>query len=115
MDRNALRTTLYFLLTAIAVASTGCSMISHRTPEQREADRNLAAQVSGALNSDPHIYARHIDVRAENGVVHLGGYVWSDRDLYEAKEIAANVPGVTSVVDDLQLERGGSDNSPVSR
>ena len=115
MQANSSRAPLYALLAAAAVALAGCESMYHRTPAQREADRSLAAQVSSALNSDTHIYARHIDVRADNGVVHLSGYVWSDRDLYEAKEIAARVAGVTNVVDDLELERGGTDDSPVSR
>ena len=115
MERYWIKGLLYGVAAAIAAAaSTGC-MTSHRTPEQREADRQIAAAVSSALSADSRIYARHIDVRAENGVVHLAGYVWSDNDLYEAKQIAAGVPGVKGVIDDMQLERGGSDNAPVSR
>jgi osmotically-inducible protein OsmY len=48
-------------------------------------------------------------------VVRLSGYVWSQPDLLEAQRIAEAVQGVTRVVDDLELERGGIDNSPVSR
>jgi osmotically-inducible protein OsmY len=103
------------LAIAAACGASGCSTTPHRTEAQRAADRDVAAQVSSALSADSKIYARHIDVRADNGVVHLGGYVWNDRDLYEAKQIAAAVPGVKGVVDDMQLERGGSDNSPASR
>jgi osmotically-inducible protein OsmY len=54
-------------------------------------------------------------VQADNGVVHLGGYVWNDEDLYEAQRVAGAVPGVTQVVDDMELERGGIDNTDVSR
>jgi len=101
---------------AIAVlAASGCAYTPHRTPAERQADNEIAAQVSSALRADPQIFARHIDVWAERGVVHLGGYVWTDTDLFRAKEIAGNVPGVARVVDDLQLERDGIDNSPVSR
>ncbi len=103
------------LAIACAVVATACSTTPHRTDAQRQADKELAAQVASALNADSRIYARHIDVRAEDGVVHLAGYVWNDNDLYEAKRIAATVPGVTDVVDDMELERGGSSNSPVSR
>ena len=99
---------------AVLVAS-GCASTPHRTAAERQADKEIAAQVSSALSADPHIFARHIDVWADRGVVHLGGYVWTDTDLYRAKEIAGNVPGVRQVVDDLQLERDGIDNSPVSR
>jgi osmotically-inducible protein OsmY len=48
-------------------------------------------------------------------VVHLGGYVWNDYDLEEAQRVAGAVSGVTQVVDEMELERGGIDNSAVSR
>jgi len=44
----------------------------------RQAD--CGAGRSPPLNADPRIFARHIDVYADNGVVHLGGYVWDQRD-----------------------------------
>lgn len=99
---------------AVLVASA-CASTPHRTAAERQADKEIAAQVSSALSADPQIFARHIDVWAERGVVHLGGYVWTDTDLSRAKDIAGSVPGVKRVIDDLQLERDGIDNSPVSR
>lgn len=92
-----------------------CSTTPHRTSEQREADRETAERVQSALNADTYIYARHVTVQADNGVVHLGGYVWNDYDLSEVQRVAAAVPGVTQVVDEMELERGGIDNSAVSR
>lgn len=103
----------------VAIAATlgavACSTMSHRTEAQRQTDNETAARVASALNADPTLYARHIDVRAYNGVVHLGGYVWNNTDLYAAQQIAESVPGVTQVVDDMELERGGSNNSGTSR
>jgi osmotically-inducible protein OsmY len=98
-----------------SLGAAACSTTSHRTAAQRQTDNETAARVSSALNADPEIYARHIDVRADNGVVHLGGYVWSDGDLFKAQQIAATVSGVTEVVDDMELERGGVTNSATSR
>jgi len=40
-------------------------------------------------------------------VVHLGGYVWSDNDFLFAKNDAAAVPGITTVVNQMELMRGG--------
>jgi osmotically-inducible protein OsmY len=54
-------------------------------------------------------------VQADNGVVHLGGYVWNDFDQYEAERTAESVAGVSKVVDEMELERNGIDNSNVSR
>jgi osmotically-inducible protein OsmY len=57
-------------------------------------------------------YFRHVDVRVDNGVADLSGYVWSTDAIYAARKIASNVPGVTSVrTNQLQLERNGRDNS----
>lgn len=113
--QRAMRMLCAAMALGAVLGAAGCSSTPHRTPAQRQADSEIAAQVSSALRADPQIFARHIDVWAERGIVHLGGYVWTDTDLSRAKEIAGNVPGVKQVVDDLQLERDGIDNSPVSR
>jgi osmotically-inducible protein OsmY len=47
--------------------------------------------------------------------VTLGGYVWSQPDLEEAERITASVPGVRKVVNEMELERGGLGDSPVTR
>jgi len=103
------------LALAVILGAVACATTPPRTAAQRQTDKDTAAQVYSALNADPNIFARHIDVRADNGVVHLGGYVWNDKDLFAAKRIASTVPGVTQVVDDMELERGGVTNSSSSR
>lgn len=103
------------LAVTVLFCAAACSTTPHKTSEQQQTDKETAARVQSALDADTHIYARHISVVADNGVVHLGGYVWNNSDLYEAQRIAESVPGVTQVVDEMELERGGIDNSPVSR
>ena len=76
-------------------------------PPPTEADRALAARVESALNDDPKIYARHVDVSAHDGVVHLSGFVWSPNEVLYAKNDAKAVPGVQGVSNDLELMRGG--------
>ncbi len=85
-----------------------CSMAPRRTETERAADADTAARVETALSADPHLFARHIDVSVDGGVVYLGGYVWSVEDLYLARNLAASVPGVKSVSSELELMRGGS-------
>jgi hypothetical protein len=76
-------------------------------------DEVLANIVYSELNSDPLYYFRHVDVRVDNGVAHLSGYVWSADAIYQARKIARNVPGVTGVsTSQLQLERNGRDSGP---
>ena len=70
-------------------------------------DAVIEAQVDAALNSDPTYYFRHVDVTVEHGVVTLSGYVWSTPAIYRATAIASEVPGVTRVIDETELERDG--------
>lgn len=103
------------LVTVLVSGSVACSMGPRKSEAERAADKETVNRVQLALSSDTVLYSRHITVRADGGVVNLGGYVWSQPDLEEAQRIAGGVPGVTRVVNEMELERGGVDNSPVSR
>jgi osmotically-inducible protein OsmY len=85
----------------------GCFTSPSRSPEQAQADEAAAQQIYEALNADPTYYFRHVDVRVDDGVAELTGYIWDTEALYKAKEIAAGVPGVKRVVNDMELEREG--------
>ena len=91
-------------LLAVACASTPPESIA-----QVKADQVLADQVQSALDRDPEFFYRHVDVQAENGKVSLSGYVWSAPAIVRAERIASQTPGVTSVSDQLELERNGSE------
>lgn len=68
----------------------------------------LTERVYAALNADPNYFYRHVNVRANAGVVTLSGYVWSQPAITRAREIAGKTPGVTRVVTgELELERNG--------
>jgi osmotically-inducible protein OsmY len=95
-----------------------CSLVAcatHKTDAQRQTDRETAARVQTALSADKQLYSQHITVRADNGVVRLSGYVWDPPDINEAKDVAELVDGVSEVVNDLELQRNGVDDSGVSR
>ena len=104
---------------AIAVAVlcgvAACALGPHKTDAQRQADKETAARVEAALNADKGLYAKHISVYADNGVVRLTGYVWNASDFQTAVIIAEGVDGVTGVVNNLELNRNGNDNGPVAR
>jgi osmotically-inducible protein OsmY len=93
----------------VACASTQAP----RSEAERRADATIAGQVESALLADPTIYARHVDITVDRGVVHLGGYVWSAHDYQLARNDAASVPGVRAVDVEMELMRGGT--SGVSR
>lgn len=94
---------------------TACATGPPKSDAQQQADRETAARVQSALDADKLLYARHITVHSDNGVVRLSGFVWDPPDLIEAKSVAELVPGVSSVVNDLELQRNGMDNSGVTR
>lgn len=109
-------------LIAAAVLTASCATPPSQPPpsaaasvrsEQGATDDVLANAVYAALNADRTYYYRHVDVRVDNGVAHLGGLVWSTDAIYAARKIASNVPGVTGVMtNQLELERNGRDTGP---
>jgi osmotically-inducible protein OsmY len=99
------------LLAVVAACATGPS----KTEAQKQADKVTAERVEAAFSADTTLYAKHITVRADNGVVWLTGYVWDRPDFDQAASIAERVPGVTRVVNDLEFNRNGSDANPTSR
>jgi osmotically-inducible protein OsmY len=90
-----------------ACALLACSTLPLRSADERAADAALAARVEAALIADETIYARHIDVVVDRGVVHLGGFVFSDEDFRMARRDAASVSGVKHVDMEMELMRGG--------
>ena len=104
---------------AAAVVATLCGVAAcasgpPETDSQARADKATADRVEAALNADKVLFAKHIVARADNGVVRLTGYVWESGDFEEAVSVAEAVPGVTKVVNDLELNRNGNDNGAVS-
>jgi hyperosmotically inducible periplasmic protein len=93
----------------------GCSSGPRKTEAERQADKAIEDRVELALSADKTLYARHIIVRADSGMVRLSGFVWDQPDLVEAERIAESVQGVSRVVNALELQRNGVDNSNVSR
>ena len=86
-----------------------------KTDAQRQADKAMAEHVEAALNADKALFAKHITAHANNGVVRLTGMVWESSDFEEAVYIASSVPGVTKVVNDLELNRNGDESGTVAR
>lgn len=99
------------LLPAALLLVAACSTVPPRSPEQVQADESIADHVYTALNADPTYFYRHVDVRVDDGVTDLSGYVWSTEAIYRARLIASTVPGVKRVdTNNLELERDGRRN-----
>jgi osmotically-inducible protein OsmY len=111
MNRAARAGFAVALLCGVVACATGAG----KTDAQRQADRETAARVQAALDADKLLYAKHISVRVDNGVARLSGYVWDPPDIGEARSVAEMVDGVSAVVNDLELQRNGVDDSGVTR
>jgi osmotically-inducible protein OsmY len=103
-------------LAAVVVSGVvACAMGAHKTEAQQLADKDTADRVQRALTADSLLYSRHITVRADDGVVNLGGYVWTPPEQQDAIRIASSVPGVIKVVDRMEIDRGAISDSAVTR
>jgi hyperosmotically inducible periplasmic protein len=109
------RTVCAAIAVALVCGAVACAAGPRKSDAQQQADNETANRVQLALNSDKVLYARHITIRADDGVVVLGGYVWTQPELLEAIRVASEVPGVAKVVDRIEIDRGGISDSAVSR
>ena len=114
MSRVIKRVPFAGVAVAMLCGVAACAFGPPKTEAQVAADKAMAERVEAALGSDKALFAKHITAHADNGVVYLTGYVWEAGDFQEAVETAQSVPGVTKVVNDLELNRNGNDANPVS-
>ncbi len=98
------------LLITLASFIAACATAPPRNAFEIAEDNKIELAVIQKLADDPNIYARHIEVSVRRGVVTLSGFVFEPGELFQAIQIAASVPGVTTVNDQMELEvfgRGG--------
>ena len=106
-----------FLLVLLALVLGGCASAvssgygqggrdaSGRTYEEARADNLIRSAVISALVRERSVPAMDIDVRTENGVVTLSGSVPSRTASRKAEQLAAAVPGVRRVENQLSIRR----------
>ena len=101
------------LIVAIALSLYGSASAQQAAPPTGQpaqaaaatSDEALTRAIRSGLDADPHHFFRHVNVRVDNGVATLSGFVHSSSSIYRARTIAGNVPGVTRVVtSNLTLE-----------
>ena len=98
------------LFLGLLASGASCATRPPQAASESEVDRRIEFAVTQQLANDPKIYARHIDVSVYRGVVTLSGFVTESSELFEATRVAARVPGVASVEDQMELQmfgRGG--------
>ena len=114
MTRYSIAAKICVTFSTLAILTLTASEARANTSSVRQevevwGDRITADRISDALNTDPIYYFVHVDVRVHHGVAALSGFVWDTPALYRALEIAAQVPGVRRVADQMELEREGTE------
>jgi len=80
---------------------------SHSTPrtaDERKADEVIANRVRAALAAATNVYAAHVDIDCNRGVVRLSGYVYSVEESQSATRITMALDGVRRVTNDLEIQ-----------
>jgi osmotically-inducible protein OsmY len=73
------------------------------TARRVPSDEEITARVEAAMDADPWLYAAHVTVETENGVVHLRGHVSDAWDLRLLMRDARRIAGSKKVVNELDL------------
>jgi hypothetical protein len=99
---------LWYVLTltaalALSVAS-GCS--------RGRNDAQIADDIQGKINADSNVPTKQITVSSNNGIVTLSGKVGSDLERQAAANDAAQVAGVKTVVNNLEVAPAAAQAAP---
>ena len=92
MKRN-----FWVVLVSLALFAVGCSRIGSRP------DAQVASDVQNKINGDSNIPDKQLNINANNGVITLTGTVASDAARNAAANDAAQVDGVKTVVNNLEV------------
>jgi osmotically-inducible protein OsmY len=90
------------LLASMALIGQGCN--TTQTPNQQISDTQITTQVKANLAQNVRASSlTNIDVNTTNGVVTLAGQVESEEVKHNSETVAAAVPGVVRVNNELQV------------
>jgi hyperosmotically inducible protein len=105
--KTSLRTTAAFLALAgsLALVQVGCTATPTResTGEYID-DAALTAKVKSEFVKDPAVKAIDVKVETFKGVVQLSGFVDTQDQKSRAAQLAANVPGVRDVKNNINVK-----------
>jgi osmotically-inducible protein OsmY len=73
------------------------------TAKRHLTDEQVTEQVEKALADDPYVYAEHVTVTTNNGVVRLEGIVGDTGERFRILRLCRKLPGARRVVDALEL------------
>src|SRR6478735_7514441 len=99
MKRN-----LWVVLVSLVLFAVGCSRIGTRP------DAQVASDVQNKINGDSNIPDKQLNINANNGVITLTGTVASDAARNAAANDAAQIDGVKTVVNNLEVAPASAAN-----
>ena len=91
-------------LIAVALLAASCSRVGSRT------DAQVASDVQNKINGDSSIPDKQLNINANNGVVTLTGTVATDAARNAAANDAAQIEGVKTVVNNLEVAPAAAEN-----
>jgi len=98
------------LITALAVLplgfTTGCARHHYHSSRVYVNDKTVSARIKSDLLRDRIVHGEDVDVTTYNGEVQLSGFVRTQEEKNRAAQIAASVPGVAAVRNDLIVRTG---------
>jgi osmotically-inducible protein OsmY len=93
------------ILAALSLTA-GCAGAPPRSPAEARSDAQTAQAVYRALKASPLYFYPALEVQVERGVAHLSGLTLDSLSYDAAPQIAGRVPGVTRVVNAIELDVG---------
>ena len=75
----------------------------------READEVITAKVVQVLQVDPYVFADHVTVTTENGVVRVEGIVGDTGERFRILRLCRKIRGARRVVDALEIVNNDPD------
>jgi hyperosmotically inducible periplasmic protein len=96
---------LTVLLTVLTLLAVGCRSTTGQSVGQNIDDKTLLASVKSKLVADKASNLTRVNVDVTNGTVYLTGNVESAEQKSRAEQIAHDVKGVRSVVNNLQIQK----------
>jgi hyperosmotically inducible protein len=93
------------VLALLVVVAAGCQSMTGKSLGENVDDATITGQVKTKLAAEKLGTLTRVDVETDNGVVQLSGTVENESIKQRATELASEVKGVRSVVNNLQIQK----------
>ena len=80
--------------------------------QARQSDTTIQSNIAAAIRNDSTLQGQHITVSVDGGVVTIKGEVKTEAQLQQASTDAANVAGVSGILNELKVAQPGAPANP---